>query len=87
MDIKAKVLHVMQARAALEEKTLGGRYTFRMATWNLRLAMEAEYPDEEWTSAELRKVLTDMAKDGCVTKDKGYSRIGQAVWRLEKRDA
>lgn len=87
MDIKEKVLHVMQARAALEEKTLGARYPFRMATWNLRLAMEKAYPDDVWTSDELRKVLIDMVRDGDVTKDIHYSRIGQAVWKLEKRDA
>lgn len=87
MDTKAKILQVMQARASQEEKALGGRYPVRVATWNLRLAMEAKFPDEEWTSAELRKILTEMAKDGLVTKDAGHSRIGQAVWKLEKRDA
>lgn len=87
MNTKAKVLHVMQTRAEREEKTLGGRYPFRMATWNLRLAMEAAYPNEEWTSAALRKVLTEMAKDGDVIKDMHHSRIGQAVWKLENRDA
>lgn len=87
MDTKEKILQVMQARASQEEKALGGRYPVRMATWNLRLAMEAKFPDEEWTSAELRKILTEMAKDGLVTKDAEHSRIGQAVWMLEKRDA
>lgn len=87
MDTNEKILQVMQARASQEEKALGGRYPVRMATWNLRLAMEAKFPDEEWTSAELRKILTEMAKDGLVTKDAEHSRIGQAVWRLEKRDA
>jgi hypothetical protein len=87
VDEKAKILEVMQARAAQEEKVLGGRYPVRMATWNLRLAMDARFPDEEWKSAELRKILTEMAKEGLVTKDLGHSRIGQAVWRLEKRDA
>ncbi|MEN0630599.1 eaa protein [Phytobacter ursingii] len=77
----------MQSRAALEEKSLGGRYPFRMATWNLRIAMETYYPDEEWTSSGLRKSLVEMAKDGLVTKDRIFSRIGQAVWKLEKRDA
>lgn len=87
MDTKEKILQVMQARASQEEKVFGGRYPVRMATWNLRLAMEARFPDEDWTSAELRKILTEMAKDGLVTKDAEHSRIGQAVWRLEKRDA
>lgn len=87
MDAKLKILQVMQAKAAQEEKSLGGRYPVRMATWNIRMAMEAQFPDEEWTSAELRKILTEMAKDGLVTKDARHSRIGQAVWRLEVRDA
>lgn len=87
MDAKSKVLQVMRDRAAQEEKAFGGRYPVRMATWNLRLAMELRFPDEEWTSAALRKLLTEMAKDGLVTKDLVHSRIGQAVWRLEKRDA
>ncbi|MHC1795884.1 eaa protein [Escherichia coli] len=87
MDVKAKILHVMRARAAREEIVLGGRYAFTMATWNLRLAMEAEFPDEEWKSAELRKVLAELAMEGQVSKDTYRSRIGQAVWKLEVRDA
>ena len=87
MDVKAKILQVMRARAAQEEKILGGRYAFTMATWNLRLAMETAFPDEEWKSAELRKVLTELAKEGLVSKDTYRSRIGQAVWKLEVRDA
>lgn len=86
MDVKAKILHVMRMRAAQEEKTLGGVYPFRMATWSLRLAMEKEYPDDEWKSAELRKVLLDLAKNGVVSKDMDHSRIGQAVWKLEVRN-
>ncbi|WP_436852901.1 eaa protein [Enterobacter hormaechei] len=76
----------MRDRASQEEKALGGRYPVRMATWNLRLAMELRFPGEEWAAAALRKLLTEMAKDGLVTKDLFHSRIGQAVWRLEKRD-
>ncbi|HFI7945529.1 hypothetical protein [Escherichia coli] len=56
-----------------------------IATWSLRLAMEKEFPDEEWRSADLRKILMGMAKDGTVSKDTYASRIGQAVWRLEVR--
>lgn len=87
MDVKAKVLQVMRTRAAHEEKVLGGRYTFSMATLNLRLAMESAFPEEEWTCAELRKVLTEMAMEGLVSKDAYRSRIGQASWKLEVRDA
>lgn len=87
MDAKSKVLQVMRDRADQEEKAFGGRYPVRMATWNLRLAMEFRFPDEQWTAAALRKLLTEMAKEGLVTKDLVHSRIGQAVWRLEKRDA
>ncbi|MEG5661375.1 eaa protein [Enterobacter bugandensis] len=87
MEVKAKILQVMRARAAQEERVLGGRYTFTMATWKLRLAMEAAFPDEEWKSAELRKVLAELAVEGQVSKDTYRSRIGQAVWKLEVRDA
>lgn len=73
------------SRAALQEKALGGEYPFTIATWNLRLAMEKEFPDEEWRSADLRKILMELAKDGTVSKDTHASRIGQAVWRLEVR--
>lgn len=48
-------------------------------------AMEKEFPDEEWRSADLRKILMELAKDGTVSKDNYASRIGQAVWRLEVR--
>ncbi|EGI41111.1 Eaa protein [Escherichia coli TA280] len=85
MDVKEKVLQVMRSRAALREKALGGEYPFTIATWNLRLAMEKEFPDEEWRSADLRKILMEMAKDGTVSKDTHASRIGQAVWRLAAR--
>ncbi|HCO7710103.1 TPA: eaa protein [Escherichia coli] len=85
MDVKEKVLQVMRSRAALQEKALGGEYPFTIATWNLRLAMEKEFPDEEWRSADLRKILMELAKDGTVSKDTHASRIGQAVWRLEER--
>ncbi|WP_268593644.1 eaa protein [Escherichia coli] len=89
MDVKEKVLQVMRSRAALQEKTLCGEYPFTIATWiatwNLRLAMEKEFPDEEWRSADLRKILMEMAKDGTVSKDTYASRIGQEVWRLEVR--
>ena len=54
-------------------------------TWNLRLAMEKEFPDEEWRSADLRKILMELAKNGTVSKDTHARRIGQAVWRLEVR--
>lgn len=87
MDVKAKVLQVMRARAVLEEKVLGGRYAFTMATWSLRLAMEDAFPEDEWESADLRKILTELAAEGIVSKDTYRSRIGQAVWRLEVRDA
>ncbi|HCO2010468.1 TPA: eaa protein [Escherichia coli] len=85
MDVQEKVLQVMCSRAALQEKVLGGEYPFRMATWSLRLAMEKEFPDEEWRSADLRKILIEMANEGTVSKDTHASRIGQAVWRLEVR--
>ncbi|EMF8010511.1 eaa protein [Salmonella enterica subsp. enterica serovar Derby] len=85
MDVKEKILQVMRSRAALQDKALGGEYPFRMATWNLRLAMEKEFPDEEWRSADLRKILMELDKDGAVSKDTYASRIGQAVWRLEVR--
>lgn len=85
MDVKEKVLQVMRSRSALQEKALGGEYPFTIATWNLRLAMEKEFPDEEWRSADLRKILMELAKDGAVSKDTYASRIGQAVWRLEVR--
>lgn len=86
MDAKSKVLQVMRDRAAQEEKAFGGRYPVRMATWSLRLAMEKAFPGDEWKSAELRKVLLDLAKDGVVSKDMDHSRIGQAVWKLEVRN-
>jgi len=77
----------MRDRAAQEEKVFGGRYPVRMATWNIRMAMEAKYPNVEWKSADLRKLLMELSDEGLVSKDLGHSRIGQAVWKLEVRDA
>lgn len=85
MDVKDKVLSVMRKRKSIEEEALGIFRKFSVATWNLRLSMVNEFPDEEWSSADLRKILMEMAKDGTVSKDTHASRIGQAVWRLEVR--
>ncbi|MGQ4934907.1 eaa protein [Salmonella enterica] len=76
MDVKEKVLQVMRSRAALQEKALGGEYPFTIATWNLRLAMEKEFPDEEWRSADLRKILMELAKDGTVSKEALLQIVG-----------
>ncbi len=57
---------------------------FSVATWNLRLSMVNEFPDDEWTTAKLRKVLISLCKDGFVSKDLNNSRIGNSVWILEE---
>ena len=85
MDVKEKELQVIRSRAALKEKALGGGYPFQTATRDFRLAMGKEFSGEEGRSADLRKILMEIAKDGTVSKDKHASRIGQAVWRLEER--
>lgn len=81
-DVKSKIMVVMREGAAQQEKALGGKYPYRMATWNLRLAMEREYPDVEWECPELRRHLTELTAEGKVEKCPHESRIGQAVWRL-----
>lgn len=43
----------------------------------------AQIPWVEWRSADLRKELIELAKEGLVSKCPHESRIGQAVWRLE----
>ena len=81
-NVRSKIMLVMREGAAQQEKTLGGKYPYRMATWNLRVAMERKYPDEEWECPELRRHLTELAAEGKVTKCPHESRIGQAVWQL-----
>lgn len=81
-EIKFKIMQVMQARARQEETVLGGRYPFRMATWNIRVALEKEFPDMEWNCASLRKALAELEREGKVLKCPYQSRIGQAVWKL-----
>ncbi|MFB5082502.1 eaa protein [Raoultella sp. C349492] len=82
-DVKEKIMRVMTENAAQQEINLRGKYPFRMATWNIRSALEKRFPEETWKCAEIRKVLAELAREGLVTKDMLYSRIGQAVWRLE----
>lgn len=82
-DVKTKIMQVMTEAAAQQDATLGSGYPFRMATWNIRCAMERKFPVVEWKSADLRKALIELAKDGLVSKCPHESRIGQAVWRLE----
>jgi hypothetical protein len=81
-DVKSRIMLIMRARAAQERARIGGKYPFRIATWNLRLAMERQYTDEEWKCAELRKHLAELATEGKVLKCPHQSRTGQAVWRL-----
>lgn len=81
-EIKSKIMQVMQARARQQEIALGGQYALRMATWNIRIALEKEFPDMEWKCASLRKALVELERDGRVLKCPYQSRIGQAVWKL-----
>ena len=84
MDVKDKVLYVMRKRKSIEEEALGIFRKFSVATWSLRLSMVNEFPDDEWTTAKLRKVLISLCKDGIVSKDLNNSRIGNSVWVLEE---
>ncbi|EHK0699949.1 eaa protein [Salmonella enterica] len=84
-SVKTKILQVMKEGAAQQDATLGSGYPFRLATWNIRCAMERKYPGVEWKSSDLRKELIELAKEGLVSKDEYHSRIGQAVWRLEAK--
>lgn len=83
MDVKDKVLYVMRKRKSIEEE-LGICRKFSVATWNLRLSMVNEFPDDEWTTAKLRKVLISLCKDEIVSKDLNNSRTGNSVWILEE---
>lgn len=82
-SVKDKIMQVLIEGAAQQEQWANGKYPYRMATWSIRCAMERKFPEVEWKSAELRKELIELAKDGLVSKDEYHSRIGQAVWRLE----
>lgn len=84
-SVKDKIMQVMKEGAAQQDATLGSGFPFRLATWNIRSAMERKFPGVEWTSADLRKDLVELAKEGLVSKDEYHSRIGQAVWRLEAK--
>lgn len=83
MDVKDKVLYVMRKRKSIEEQ-LGICGKFSVATWSLRLSMVNEFPDDEWTTEKLRKVLISLCRDGLVSKDLNNSRIGNSVWILEE---
>lgn len=82
-DVKTKIMQVLIEGAAQQEKLAHGHYPYRMATWNIRCAMERKFPGVNWKSADLRKELIELAKEGLVSKCPYESRIGQAVWRLE----
>lgn len=82
-SVKDKIMQVMTEVANQQKQWAHGEYPYRMATWNIRCAMERKFPGVEWKSAELRKALIELAKEGLVSKCPHESRIGQAVWRLE----
>lgn len=79
---KDKVINVIRMKARQYRNNVGGDWPFKIATWNLRLAMESEYPEYNWTSKQLRSLLMELQGDGLVEKCKHESRIGQAVWKL-----
>lgn len=81
--VKEKIMQVMIEGADDQRRWTHGEYPFRMATWNIRCAMERKFPGVEWKSADLRKELMELVKEGLVSKCPHESRIGQAVWRLE----
>lgn len=82
-SVKEKIIQVMTEGADDQRQWANDTYPFRMATWNIRCAMERKFPGVEWKSADLRKELMELAKEGLVSKCPHESRIGQAVWRLE----
>ncbi|MHB4739861.1 eaa protein [Klebsiella pneumoniae] len=82
-SVKDKIMQVMTEGANQQKQWAHGEYPYRMATGNIRCAMERKFPGVEWKSAELRKALIELAKEGLVSKCPHESRIGQAVWRLE----
>ncbi|EML9141957.1 eaa protein [Klebsiella pneumoniae] len=82
-SVKDKIMQVMTEGANQQKQWAHGEYPYRMATWNIRCAMERKFPGVKWKSAELRKALIELAKEGLVSKCPHESRIGQAVWRLE----
>lgn len=82
-SVKEKIMQVMTEGADDQRRLAHGEYPFRMATWNIRCAMERKFPGVEWKSADLRKELMELVKEGLVSKCPHESRIGQAVWRLE----
>ena len=82
-SVKEKIMQVMIEGADDQRRWAHGEYPFRMATWNIRCAMERKFPGVEWKSADLRKELMELAKEGLVSKCPHESRIGQAVCRLE----
>lgn len=82
-DVKSKIMQVLIEGADQQRQWAQGEYPYRMATWNIRCAMERKFPGVEWKSADLRKELIELAKEGLVSKCPHESRIGQAVWRLE----
>lgn len=85
IDVKSKIMQVMTEGADQQRQWAQGEYPFRMATWNIRCAMERKFPGIEWKSADLRKEPIELAKEGLVSKCPHESRIGQAVWRLEMK--
>lgn len=82
-SVKEKIMQVMTEGADDQSRWAHGEYPFRMATWNIRCAMERKFPGVEWKSADLRKELMELVKEGLASKCPHESRIGQAVWRLE----
>ncbi|MGC6114774.1 eaa protein [Klebsiella aerogenes] len=65
-SVKDKIMQVMKEGAAQQDATLGSGFPFRLATWNIRSAMERKFPGVEWKSADLRKELVELAKEGLV---------------------
>lgn len=81
MKVTDKIMRVFHEEKISQVKWAHGEYPVRLATHSIRTRLSWIYPSEEWFCYDLRKVLSQLEKEGKVIKDP-QSRRGQAVWRL-----
>lgn len=73
--IQNEIRQLMTDRRTLQNKTLGGVYSFRLSTWSIRLGLNSKY-----SCKELREALKTMPD---VEVDTYHSRRGQTCWRFK----
>lgn len=79
MTLRERIIIVFANEKTQRYERYHGNYPVRLSTTTINRLLGNSH-----TSAEIRKELISLEKDGYLHKDLDYSRRGNAVWRWDK---